>query len=585
MSYSSISVREAIKNINNTQNGWFLPATQRPYVWGSRYENEVYICKLFDSLLRGYPIGGLVIWNTEERIPYKEFIPDYHQDREGAKIVEKGRFERKDKWLVYDGQQRLQTLYSCLYYTFNDKILVYDLLFKETEDTEPDETGFSFVEKNTDLLWNFVRLNTLVGKEHEEKVRFEEALLKNAGVLEDSDRYLVRENLEKLWETFVKINTKSLAYFPISSSIKEAEVNEIFERLNTGGIPLSLSDLLFSHIKEKYPFFEEHLSSASIDIYNKTDKGYLFSTYQILQVINLLVKGRTKVDPKKVKTSELELFNDTWKKLQKPLEAFFSDFIWGQFKINHSRIIPRDSCMFPIIVYLYEIYCKGFSFKNITKANLGIIKKFFIKAQINDWGLSSFVDSFTAIIREESRNKGGLFDFPIDKIEAKINENKKRPIDIHEESFVNYQWFALKILTPNRIYQFDPDMRGRFNPEIDHIFPIKLKGRKNDEDYEKGVDIIWNLQPTKGDINNYKTNYHPKLFFTDKAVDSDGQIVNGSTYIDYYDFLFPKKKTKIDFNDPVWDKPFEFINQRRKLMMNYLRDEYGIVLIEKADSD
>ncbi len=48
-------------------NGWFLPAVQRPYVWGSRYENELYICKLFDSLLRGYPIGGLIIWNTRRK--------------------------------------------------------------------------------------------------------------------------------------------------------------------------------------------------------------------------------------------------------------------------------------------------------------------------------------------------------------------------------------------------------------------------------------------------------------------------------------------------------------------------------------
>jgi hypothetical protein len=49
--------------------------------------------------------------------------------------------------------------------------------------------------------------------------------------------------------------------------------------------------------------------------------------------------------------------------------------------------------------------------------------------------------------------------------------------DINEEGLRNYLWFSLKILTPNRVYQFEPDIRGRFNPEIDHIFPVRLKVR------------------------------------------------------------------------------------------------------------
>src|SRR5574344_2785580 len=128
MSYLGISVKEAIVNINNSVNGWYLPAIQRPYVWGSRYENEMYICKLFDSILKSYPIGGLIIWNTEEDVPYREFITNYIPG-ETQKLVDKGLYGRKDKWLIYDGQQRLQTLYSCLRHTFNEKILVYDLLF------------------------------------------------------------------------------------------------------------------------------------------------------------------------------------------------------------------------------------------------------------------------------------------------------------------------------------------------------------------------------------------------------------------------------------------------------------------------
>lgn len=580
MSYLSISVKEAINKLNGAVNGWFLPAIQRPYVWGSRYENEMYICKLFDSIMRGYPIGGLIVWNTEEEIPYREFITDYHQFGNGSKLTEKGLWKRNDKWLVYDGQQRLQTLFSCLRYTFNEKILVFNLLFNKTKDRDPDETGFFFVEKNSVIEWNYLRLNELFIKKSDENKKHERELLKKAGGLSESDEELVCKNLGQLWKIFVETDKKSLSYFPITTS-DESEVNEIFERLNSGGISLSLSDLLFSKIKEPFPFFEENLQTASKDIYNKTGKGFSFNAYNILQLINLLVKGQVRVDPKKVKQVELSLFNEKWKQLEKPLEAFFTDYIWGQFKINNAAIIPRNITLLPIIVYFYEIYSKGYSFKNITKSNLDIINKYFIKSQINDWSLQSFIDNFAIIINTESATAGKeLFEFPLSQIEAKVNEQKKRQTDIYEESFVDYSWFALKVLTPNRIYQFEPDIHGRFNPEIDHIFPRNPKDKTMV--YANAVDIIWNMQPTKGDINGYKTNHHPKLFFTDKAVNANGEIIHGSKYIHEYDFLFPKtSENTIDLINNIWNTPIDFIKFRRTLMINYLKDTYGITLIEK----
>lgn len=44
-----LSIKEVVNNINEN---WFLPAIQRPYVWGSRYDEEKYICRLFDSIFK-----------------------------------------------------------------------------------------------------------------------------------------------------------------------------------------------------------------------------------------------------------------------------------------------------------------------------------------------------------------------------------------------------------------------------------------------------------------------------------------------------------------------------------------------------
>jgi len=582
MSYLGLSVKKAINNINASVNGWYLPAIQRPYVWGSRYENELYICKLFDSILRGYPIGGLIVWNTEETIPYREFLYDYNAG-DIPRIVEKGLHGKPDKWLVYDGQQRLQTLYSCLKYTFNDRILVFNVLFADSEDLEPNETGFSFVQKNSELEPNYIRLNELFSKLPDDKTTYRRNILKRIEDFDEKQEELIEKHIDQLWDVFVKTDKKSLAYFPIMD-VNESEVNEIFERLNTGGMALTQSDLLLSRIKDCYYDFEEKLQLCSKDIHNRTNKGYFFGPYNILQLLHLLVKGAVRVDPKKIKTrskTEIDPFNDNWKQLEKPLNDFFVYYIWGQFKINNSSIIPKKLALLPMIVYFFEIYNKGFQFKHITKQNLNKLNQYFIKSQINDWNLQRYADNFTSIIREKAKSEKGLFDFPLEQIIEKINERKQRPVEINEETFTCYTWFALKLLTPQRVYQFEPDISGRFNPEIDHIFPRKLKNREKIPNYENAIDIIWNMQPTKGDINRHKTNLHPKDFFTDK-VKTNGKTIVGSTFVNDYDFLLPINSDKtIDFKNDIWNNPLDFISERRKMMIGFLKKHYGIKLTEK----
>lgn len=578
MSYLGISVKEAINFINNDNNGWFLPAVQRPYVWGSRHENEQYICKLFDSILRGYPIGALIIWNTEEKIPYREFMSDY-QAGDIPKLVDAGLHGRKDKWLVYDGQQRLQTLYSCLKYTFNGRVIVYDLLFDLLGEHDPNVMGFSFVDKNTKLDWNYLRCNELFSKLPNQDSDFEDEILARNDSLSSEERKNVKKNLKQLWKIYVETDKSSLAYFPIQSS-NEDEVNEIFERLNSGGMALSLADLLFSRIKGKDDNYdiEERLQLSSKEIYDKTTKGYVFGAYSILQLLNLIVKGRVRVDPKSIKDDELSKFSSEWDILEEPLHDYFIDYIWGQFKINNASIIPRKLALLPMMVYFYEVYKKGFKFKHLTSENIQKLNQYFIKSQINDWNLQSYVDNFAIIIKENSTKAGNsLFDFPITEIESRINEKKQRNIDVSEEGLRNYHWFVLKILTPNRIYQFEPDIRGRFNPEIDHIFPVKLKGKS--DDYSKRVDILWNMQPTKGDINGYKSNYHPKLFFTDQLKNSKGQDIVGSKYRSEYDFLFPfDDRGEIDFTSDVWESEEKFIEHRKMLMIKFIEKRYGITI-------
>ena len=107
MSYQGISIRGILDKINANTNGWYLPEVQRQYVWGNRNNSEDYVCLLLDSLLQGYPIGGIVVWENNQKIPFRPFLTDYTPNKFNN-LVDDGRWS-ENKSLVYDGQQRLQT--------------------------------------------------------------------------------------------------------------------------------------------------------------------------------------------------------------------------------------------------------------------------------------------------------------------------------------------------------------------------------------------------------------------------------------------------------------------------------------------
>ena len=73
---TSITISDALERIHKRQ--YALPAIQREFVW-----SQEQICALFDSLMRGYPIGAFLFWEVKKktlrRHNWYEFITRYHQ--------------------------------------------------------------------------------------------------------------------------------------------------------------------------------------------------------------------------------------------------------------------------------------------------------------------------------------------------------------------------------------------------------------------------------------------------------------------------------------------------------------------------
>lgn len=557
MSYIGISVKEAINKINVS---WFLPAIQRPYVWGSRYESEGYICKLFDSLYHRYPIGGLIMWETDAAVAHREFLTEYKQG-DVYHNVEEGLYDRH-KCLIYDGQQRLQTLFSCLKYTFNDRVLVFNLAYNELEDMD-GETGFRFIDKGEGLQEFDIKMNMLFSRLNDTKIK---TAIRREYVQKTTNEELqirIDENLEKLWGVFVGTEEGSLAYFSIQSD-KEDQVNEVFERLNTGGMPLSKADLLFSRIKAIYADFEANLMDFSKCLFSRCRIG--LDAYDLLQLLHLIVKRRSRID-ENVNKEQIEAFKKTWEEIKPSLNALFDDYLVNHFHFSHPSIIKSKNPVLVLAVFFYTYYQTGHKYRHLSAEMLKTIDRFFITAEINDWTLQSYTDNFARLILDsEDKTK-----FPYQELEVFVRNRGNRSIELSETNFQWNAWFALKVLTPLRSFEYDYSMPNRFNPEIDHIFPVHLEG--NDETYRAAVDVLWNYQPVKGEVNNMKSNWHPKLFFTDKAVDAQGNQINGSKYLTDYDMI-------PNMGSELWNDHIKFIAWRRKEMLHYMEKQYGLRIVE-----
>ncbi len=108
MKTQKLSLRKIVSFLNNPDEdgGFWLPNIQRPFVW-----SEEQICRLFDSILRQYPISTLLIWKTRLAVHRRKFIDNFKEEHRQRLSAFKVPDDDKKKCLVLDGQQRLQSLY------------------------------------------------------------------------------------------------------------------------------------------------------------------------------------------------------------------------------------------------------------------------------------------------------------------------------------------------------------------------------------------------------------------------------------------------------------------------------------------
>lgn len=153
------TIRRIVGYLNNEEKdgGFWLPNIQRRFVW-----TEEQIERLFDSILREYPISTLLIWRTNSKIRRRKFIDNY---RSTTKLLDYYVPEdEKPKMLVLDGQQRLQSFFIGLKGSFEKKELFFNVLSGDAVAPEDIRYQFKFIDP-TKAIFPWIKFKDIVFSE------------------------------------------------------------------------------------------------------------------------------------------------------------------------------------------------------------------------------------------------------------------------------------------------------------------------------------------------------------------------------------------------------------------------------------
>ena len=516
MAYKSSSIAGVIRRLNRD---YYLPAIQRPYVWTPEQ-----IVRLFDSLLKGYPISSFLFWDIEPAqaatLDIYKFVEDF---KYGDFHNETAAVNDQHLTLVLDGQQRLTSLLIGLRGSYKVKLKgkrwqnpdswvkqnLYLDLMKDAgdEESEPDITyGLSFfasapAEQNGE---HWFPVNSIM--QFDDKDRFDAYVDKLLDSLElkdvsRTDRRVVERNLHKLYHA-VWVD-ESIAYFTETSRSLE-RVLDIFVRANEGGTKLSKSDLLLSTItttwgdlnaREEIYNYVDYLNTG-LARNNDFDKDWVMKACLVLSDLPNAYKVSN------FTRKNLDLIRENWARIKSALEMTVR--LANDFGIDRETL-TSSNVLLPIAYYFFKTPVR---FNSTDAKHLEAVQamhRWLVKALLaSTFGGSSdgTISQSRKIIQESLAVSS---EFPERALliglrrQSHIDFTDLRSLD--DLLSLRYQdkttFFALSLLHPDKRW-------GSAQYHVDHIFPqasltkAKLVSEGVSEwvveGYIEGKDLLSNLQ-------------------------------------------------------------------------------------------
>ena len=568
-----ITIKEAIDNIYKRY--YLIPAIQRKFTWSSEQ-----IEMLFDSIMRGYPISSFMLWKIcdpklksdykfyQFLTNYREFFADDNLDIDTAGVPD---FEA-----VVDGQQRLTSLYIGLRGTYAYKMPRKWL--KDNEDSIPTRRLY-------------LCLSESVNQEYDNQKKYDFRFLTSEEYMELSKRstwFLVKEILDldslqkvnkyindnhlqeneyasdTLIGLFSQIHKEPLINFYLQEEQDSDKVLEIFIRANSGGTPLTFSDLLMSISSANWKTIDarKEIKDVIDKVYEIGKPSFIISKDFILKTCLVLYVDNIKFQLKNFTQSNVKLFEDNWSEIKKSILAAFT--LFDKLGFNDKSFRAKNAAI-PIIYYIH-------SHNLADKINTPLYDRE-DKEIIAKWLILSFIksifggqsDSVITTIRSVLREKKSKM-FPAQEImDAFKSESKNYSIDddfitglLEAQKDSNEAFYLLRLLYPKLDYQ-DPNLhQDHLHPATYFLSDEKLNacGIPN-EDIEfakddKNWNSVSNLQLLVWQINESKNDKLLAEWAKETGVSNESMFLSKGTSLDIKDFK-------------------SFIIDRRKNIRDYLK--------------
>lgn len=527
-----ITVKEAVENIHSRK--YLLPAIQRELVW-----DTLQIEQLFDSLMRDYPVGSFLFWYVDKAksrdYQFYEFVRDYHQ-KNNSHNLKASVTGNDDIIAVLDGQQRLTSLYIGLYgsYAYKEHMKRWDsdasfpirklhLNLRKKYSDEDDiglEYDFLFLteaeaaeRKSDDHYW-FKVGDILTFKENFEVNNY---LIENGLMTQDEQGKFANKTLFKLHKV---IHDTDVINFYLERGEELDKVLNIFVRVNSGGTPLSHSDLLLSIAsaswKEKDAREEIH---GFVDEISNIGDGFDFSKDFVLKTCLVLCdfpEIAFKVD--NFNNKNMTVIEEKWETIEDALRLTVT--LIADFGYTRDTLVSNNA-LIPIAYYLHKI---GSPHNFVSYAKYVVdrerIKKWLVLSLLK----KAFSGSPDNVIRPIQKVIGtNPSAFPLAEIVEEFRGKPKSLIfnedEIHNLFQYNYgspyTFSTLALLYPTL------DFKNKFH--LDHIF-AKVGFRKKSlqalglsseqiDFYEKEFNLLANLQLLEGSQNISKSDKDFKAWF------------------------------------------------------------------------
>ena len=548
-----ITISDAIANIEARK--YLLPAIQRKFVWSSE-QIEV----LFDSIMRDYPINSFMMWNvtndkTKNSYKFYEFLKEYREffKDENPYINTKG---YPDFLAIIDGQQRLTSLYLGLKGTYAYKMP--RKWWKDNEECLPTRRLYvnlssPLIDDERKMIYDFKFLsNNDVSRLASSEDLFlvnDIYLYKDQDALEDymadrvwQNKTFARATLRKLREVVFK--DKLINYYQEEKQEIDT-VLDIFIRTNSGGEPLSFSNLLMSITTANWQRDARKEFKALIDVVYANN--FIISADLILKCCLVLFNENIKFQVANFDAASVSVFDSHWDRIRKCIEVTFE--LLKKWGFNDSSLRAKNAVI-PIVYYIYH--------KNLEK---DILKDHIHQEErksMRKWLCISLLkgvfggqsDTVLTGIRKVIRNNQTTNEFPFEQIKAEFANNDAKSLSLSDEVIEDIlktqkdapnSYTILALLYSHLHYDTVAYHK-------DHLHPASMFLRLKEHDFcgddakyrfytnPENWNSILNLQLLSSSTNESKNDEDLATWIKERNIDLASQLIPQETSLDFDEF-------------------------------------------------